>query len=74
MNAPQRLAVAKCLLSYFYDSFLKHHLFQTAFALKRFRRKRSNGAGDDHAGDVPWHRLAGLVDELLPLSLGHAAD
>ena len=74
MSAPQRLAVAKCLVSYFHDSFLEHHLFQTAFALKRFRGKRSDGAGDDDAGDVPRHRLAGLVDEALPLSLGHAAD
>ena len=74
MNAPQRRAVVECIRPDFRHSFVEHHLFQTTVASKRYMWDHSDGAGDDKAGDVPRHRLAGLVDEVLPSSLGHAAD
>ena len=74
MNAPQRHALVECPLSDFHDSFFEHHLFQTVVVAKRFIWEHCDGAGDDNAGDVPRHLLAGRVDEVLPPSPGHAAN
>ena len=70
----QRRAVRKCIPSDFHNSFLEHHLFQTTVVFKRFIWEHCDGAGDDNAGDVPRHLLAGRVDEILPPSPGRAAN